>query len=97
MAGRYVPQPMDTSDIQLSEELNMLVEQMAKNVHEVWAQDRIKQGWTWGVERSDSLKTHPCLVAYEELPEEEREYDRSTALETLRLITKLGFKISSEG
>ena len=96
MKRSYVPQPMDTSDIQLPEGMDMLVELMAKNVHEVWAQNRIKQGWRWGVERSDSLKTHPCLVAYEELPEEEREYDRCTALETLKLITKLGFKISSE-
>ena len=96
MKSSYVPQPMDTSDIKLPEGMDMLVERMAKNVHEVWAQNRIKQGWRWGVERSDSLKTHPCLVAYEELPEEEREYDRCTALETLKLITKLGFKISSE-
>ena len=96
MKSSYVPQPMDTSDVQLPEGMDMLVEHMAKNVHEVWAQNRIKQGWRWGVERSDSLKTHPCLVAYEELPEEEREYDRCTALETLKLITKLGFKISSE-
>ena len=96
MKSSYVPQPMDTSDVQLPEGMDMLVELMAKNVHEVWAQNRIKQGWRWGVERSDSLKTHPCLVAYEELPEEEREYDRCTALETLKLITKLGFKISSE-
>jgi hypothetical protein len=96
MKSSYVPQPMDTSDVQLPESMDMLVELMAKNVHEVWAQNRIKQGWRWGVERSDSLKTHPCLVAYEELPEEEREYDRCTALETLKLITKLGFKISSE-
>ena len=96
MKRSYVPQPMDTSDVRLPEGMDMLVELMAKNVHEVWAQNRIKQGWRWGVERSDSLKTHPCLVAYEELPEEEREYDRCTALETLKLITKLGFKISSE-
>ena len=92
----YVPQPMDTSDIQLPEELNVLIEQMAKNVHEVWAQSRIKQGWTYGEERSDALKTHPCLVPYEELPEVEKAYDRDTALGTLRLITKLGFKITKE-
>lgn len=92
----YVPQPMDTSDIQLPEELNVLIEQMAKNVHEVWAQSRIKQGWTYGEERSDALKTHPCLVPYEELPEVEKAYDRDTALGTLRMITKLGFKITKE-
>lgn len=93
MKKNYVPQPMDTSDIQLPEELNVLIEQMAKNVHEVWAQSRIKQGWRYGNERSDALKQHPCLIPYEELPEVEKAYDRDTALETLKLISKLGFKI----
>lgn len=93
MKKNYVPQPMDTSDIQLPEELNVLIEQMAKNVHEVWAQSRIKQGWKYGNERSDALKQHPCLIPYEELPEIEKAYDRDTALETLKLISKLGFKI----
>lgn len=93
MKKNYVPQPMDTSDIQLPEELNVLIEQMAKNVHEVWAQSRIKQGWRYGTERSDALKQHPCLIPYEELPEVEKAYDRDTALETLKLISKLGFKI----
>ena len=92
----YVPQPIDTSDIRLPEELNVLIEQMAKNVHEVWAQSRIEQGWTYGEERSDALKQHPCLVPYEELPEVEKAYDRDTALGTLKLICKLGFKIEKE-
>ena len=76
----YVPQPMDTSDVQLPQELNELVEKMAKNVHEVWAQSRISQGWIYGPERSDALKHHPCLVQYEDLPEVEKAYDRDTAL-----------------
>ena len=92
----YVPQPMDISDVKLAEELNELIEQMAKNVHEVWAQGRISQGWTYGPERSDTLKTHPCLVPYEDLPEEEKDYDRNTALGTLKLIVKSGFRISKE-
>lgn len=96
MKNSYVPQPMDTSDIRLPEELNVLIEQMAKNVHDVWAQSRMEQGWTYGAERNDTLKHHPCLVAYEDLPEVEKAYDRDTALGTLKLIKKLGFKISKE-
>lgn len=96
MTKNYVPQPRDTSDIQLPEGLNVLIEQMAKNVHEVWAQSRIEQGWTYGPERNDQLKQHPCLVPYEQLPEEEKAYDRDTALGTLKLISKLGFKITKE-
>lgn len=96
MTKNYIPQPMDTSDIQLPEGLNVLIEQMAKNVHEVWAQSRMEQGWTYGPERNDQLKQHPCLVPYEQLPEDEKAYDRDTALGTLKLISKLGFKITKE-
>lgn len=90
---KYKPNPIDTSDIKLPEELNPLLEAMAKNVHEIWAQERIVQGWTFGDKRDDTLKLHPCLVAYEDLPEEEKVYDRNTSVETLKLILKLGFKI----
>lgn len=91
---KYTPQPIDTADVKLPKELEPLVEQMSKNVHEVWAESRISQGWTYGEERNDNLKTHPCLVPYEDLPEEEKEYDRNTSIGTLKLILKLGFKIS---
>jgi hypothetical protein len=92
----YRPAPMDTTDVQLPEELNELIEQMSKNVHEVWAQSRMDQGWTYGYSRNDELKHHPCLIPYEDLPEVEKAYDRDTALGTLKLITKLGFKIIKE-
>ena len=90
----YTPQPIDTTGVELPEELEMLVEQMSKNVHEVWSETRIQQGWTYGEQRNDELKTHPCLIPYEELPESEKEYDRNTSIGTLKLIMKLGFKIS---
>ena len=92
--NNYTPQPIDTSDVELPKELEALVEQMSKNVHEVWAETRIKQGWKYGSERNDELKTHPCLIPYEELPEDEKEYDRNTSIGTLKLIMKLGFDIS---
>lgn len=90
----YTPQPIDTTDVVLPKELEQLVEEMSKNVHEVWAETRIKQGWKYGEQRNDELKTHPCLVPYEDLPEEEKEYDRNTSIGTLKLIMKLGFKIN---
>ena len=90
----YIPQPIDTTGVELPKELEQLVEQMSKNVHEVWSETRISQGWKYGEERNDEQKTHPCLVPYEELPEEEKEYDRNTCIGTLKLILKLGFKIS---
>ena len=90
----YKPQPIDTSDVRLPIELEELVEEMSKNVHEVWASERVSEGWTYGKQRDEEQKTHPCLVPYEELPEEEKEFDRNTSVGTLKLIMKLGFKIS---
>lgn len=92
----YNPQPIDTSDIELPEELNPLLEAMAKNVHEVWAQTRIAQGWQYGPERNDAEKRHPMLIPYEDLPEGEKLYDRNTSVETLKLILKLGFVIEKK-
>ena len=90
----YTPQPIDTSDVELPQELLDLGEQIAKNVHDVWSLGRINEGWTYGPERNDAEKKHPCLVPYEELPESEKDYDRNTVQETLRLIMKLGFGIT---
>lgn len=91
---KYVPNPVDTTDVKLPMELESLVEEMAKNVHEVWAQTRISQGWSFGEERNDATKKHPCLVPHEELSEEEKTYDRNTSVQTLKLILKFGFKIT---
>lgn len=92
----YMPRPADTSEVRLPEELLPLIEEMARNVHEVWAQNRMNEGWTYGVRRDDNAKKHPCLVPYEELPESEKEYDRATSQETLKLILKSGFEISKK-
>ena len=89
----YTPNPVDTSEVVLSEDLLELTEKIAENVHEVWAVGRIKEGWTYGEVRDDSKKTTPCLVPYDELPDSEKEYDRNTALETIRLIISLGYEV----
>ena len=92
----YNPNPVDTTDVILSADLLELTEEIAENVHEVWAQGRIREGWTYGAERNDEKKETPCLVPYNELPESEKAYDRNTALETVKLIVKLGYRIEKE-
>lgn len=89
----YKPNPMDTTDIVLSDDLLELTEKIAENVHEVWSQGRIKEGWKYGAVRDDAKKETPCLVPYSELPENEKDFDRNTALETIKLIVKLGYHI----
>ena len=88
----YVPSPAILA-VELPPELLELSESIAKNVHEVWAQNRMAEGWTYGPERDDAKRQTPCLVPYEELPESEKAYDRNTALETLRFIVSLGYDI----
>jgi ryanodine receptor 2 len=89
----YEPKPIDTSDVTLDDDIIKLGELLAENTHEVWAEQRIGDGWTYGEVRDDAKKEHPCLVPYSELSDSEKEYDRSTSLQTLKLITKLGYKI----
>lgn len=95
-APAYTPHPVDTSSICLPPDLEPLAEQLARNVHEVWAQSRLAEGWTYGPQRNDTLKQHPCLVPYDELPEIEKDYDRHTSISTLKLILKMGFRITKD-
>lgn len=92
----YTPKPICTDDIKLSDDILELCELIAKNTHDVWAQSRIREGWVYGEMRDDEKKCHPCLVPYEQLPESEKDYDRDTSMETLKLVIKLGYKIIKE-
>ncbi len=92
----YTPKPLDTNDVEVPAELISLLEEISKNVHEVWAAQRINEGWKYGVLRDDLKKTTPCLVPYEKLPETEKVYDRKTALETLKFILKMGYSIKKD-
>ena len=89
----YNPNPIDLSDVTLDSSLESLVEALAENVHDTWAKGRIDDGWTYGPVRDDVKKHHPCLVPYGELPESEKEYDRNTAISTLKFIVKMGYEI----
>lgn len=92
----YSPSPIDTSHVAISAEVEQLMELLARNTHEVWAKGRMDAGWTYGEQRDDARKKHPCLVPYEDLPEEEKEYDRRTAMEAIRTIMSLGFLIAKD-
>lgn len=92
----YTPKPIDTSDIKLPEELLALTERIAANVHDVWACGRISEGWIYGEAKDPEKKTTPLLVPYEELPESEKDYDRKTALETLKVVLSLNYSIKRE-
>lgn len=90
----YIPKPEDTSMVKLSDEIIEITEIIAKNTHENWAKNKISDGWTFDEKLDVGKKTHPCLVEYEKLAEEDKVYDRVTAMETVKLLIKMGYKIT---
>lgn len=89
----YVPKPLNTESIKLSEDLLELSERLAENTHDCWARQKMQDGWRYGPVQDHSEKLHPCLVPYDELTEDQKEYDRITSLETLKMICALGYRI----
>ena len=83
-----------TENIELSADLLELTELLASHIHQVWAQQRIAEGWKYGAKRDDERKEHPCLIPYEILPENEKQYDRNTALGTIRFLIGQGYEIT---
>ena len=92
----YVPKPIDTSGVRLDKELLALSETLASNNHDVWARQRLADGWRYGPVRDDRRKQHPSLVSYDELPESEQRYDLNTVLETLKATIALGYRIERD-
>jgi ryanodine receptor 2 len=88
------PRPIDTTQIVLPTDVVALTEKLAENTHNVWAAQRSAHGWTYGPKRDEARQQHPCLVPYGDLPEAEKEYDRATAMQTLKLILSLGYTIT---
>ena len=96
VAQTYKPAPLDLSDVSLPESLTELTEAIAENTHEVWSQSRIAEGWTYGPVRDEDTRKHPDLLPYSDLPDSEKEYDRATAMNAIKLIVKLGYRIEKK-
>lgn len=90
----YNPQPINVEDISLDADLEDLTEAIAENAHDIWGRARMDEGWTYGPVRDDAKKQHPDLVPYSQLPDSEKEYDRIMAMNTLRLVRRLGYDIT---
>lgn len=93
----YRPHPIDLSDVELPDDIEYLREAIAENAHEIWAEARQSEGWTYGSERNDQLKQTPDMVPYSDLTDSEREYDRKMAMNTIKLLRKLGYEIVKRG
>ncbi|MHA1983587.1 MAG: RyR domain-containing protein [Candidatus Hodarchaeales archaeon] len=90
----YKPKPLDTSSIELPEDLEKLTEFLALNVHELWSQEKLSEGWEFGEKHDDNSKKTPNLVPYDMLPDHMKEYDRKTAIGTIKIIISLGYHIT---
>ncbi|XP_023320280.1 ryanodine receptor isoform X3 [Eurytemora carolleeae] len=92
----YIPQPVDTSTIQLPSFVENIRDKLAENIHEMWAMGKIEAGWTHGERRDDTMGLHPCLTQFQNLPQAEKRYNVQLAVQTLRTIIALGYNISMD-
>jgi|GEM_PF-3337192 hypothetical protein len=92
-AKTYKPKPQNTSRVRLSRAMKNLIEELARNTHEVWAKERIAQGWKYGPKRDDARKQHPSLVPYEKLTKKEKAFDQKTAGEVIKVLLAMGYRI----
>lgn len=93
MNTKYIPKPIDTSKVVIPPELKELAELLAENAHENWSHKRMEDGWRYGVLRNDAEKLHPDLIPYAELSDGEKEFDRVTSMETIKVLLALGYEI----
>ncbi len=93
----YDPKPLDARHLELPAGIGELIERLAEHNHDIWARQRMTDGWTYGPTRDDATKQHPDLVPYAELPESEKEYDRQTAIGLVKAILALGYRIEKQG
>ncbi|XP_077408297.1 ryanodine receptor 3 isoform X2 [Vanacampus margaritifer] len=93
MSNGYKPAPLDLSDVKLSAGQEVLVDKLAENAHNVWAKDRIKQGWTYGIQQDLKSRRNPRLVPYALLDERTKKSNRDSLREAIRTMVGYGYDI----
>ncbi|XP_070139394.1 ryanodine receptor [Drosophila kikkawai] len=87
----YKPAPLDLSAVTLTPKLEELVDQLAENTHNLWARERIQQGWTYGLNEDSDNHRSPHLVPYGKVDEAIKKANRDTASETVRTLLVYGY------
>nr|XP_030130379.3 ryanodine receptor 3 isoform X4 [Taeniopygia guttata] len=93
MSNGYKPAPLDLSEVKLLPSQEFLVDKLAENAHNVWAKDRIKQGWTYGIQQDLKNKRNPRLVPYALLDERTKKSNRDSLREAVRTFAGYGYSI----
>uniref|UniRef100_A0A336KLC6 CSON012070 protein n=1 Tax=Culicoides sonorensis TaxID=179676 RepID=A0A336KLC6_CULSO len=89
----YKPAPLDLSAVTLNPKMEELVDQLAENTHNLWAKERIQQGWTYGLEEDSDNFRSPHLVPYSKVDEAIKKANRDTASETVRTLLVYGYNL----
>ncbi|KAM7397959.1 hypothetical protein PAMA_006028 [Pampus argenteus] len=89
----YKPAPLDLNHVKLTPNQNTLVERLAENGHNVWARDRVRQGWTYSIVQDIMNKRNPRLVPYNLLDEKTKKTNRDTVCAAVRTLIGYGYNI----
>ena len=89
--------PSTTSDDTVAGLVERNIELLAEAEHDGWMEQKYRDGWTHGATRDETAKTHPCLVRYAILSEQEKDKDRSAVRHYVDIVGLSGHKIVEAG
>ncbi|KAF1563538.1 UNVERIFIED_CONTAM: Ryanodine receptor 2, partial [Eudyptes pachyrhynchus] len=91
----YKPAPMDLSFIKLTPSQEAMVDKLAENAHNVWARDRIRQGWTYGIQQDVKNRRNPRLVPYALLDDRTKKSNKDSLREAVRTLLGYGYNLEA--
>ncbi|XP_028826293.1 ryanodine receptor 2 isoform X5 [Denticeps clupeoides] len=95
LSSGYKPAPMDLSHIKLASTQEAMVDKLAENAHNVWARDRIRQGWTYGIQQDVKNRRNPRLVPYVLLDERTKKSNKDSLREAVRTLLGYGYNLEA--
>ncbi|XP_053461566.1 ryanodine receptor 2 isoform X1 [Nycticebus coucang] len=95
LTSGYKPAPMDLSFIKLTPSQEAMVDKLAENAHNVWARDRIRQGWTYGIQQDVKNRRNPRLVPYTLLDDRTKKSNKDSLREAVRTLLGYGYHLEA--
>ncbi|XDC62019.1 hypothetical protein R6Z07M_013201 [Ovis aries] len=93
MSNGYKPAPLDLSHVRLTPAQTTLVDRLAENGHNVWARDRVAQGWSYSAVQDIPARRNPRLVPYRLLDEATKRSNRDSLCQAVRTLLGYGYNI----
>ncbi|MCP9259463.1 Ryanodine receptor 44F [Dirofilaria immitis] len=93
----FKPHPLDSHGVILDDNVFPLIDALAKNTHNVWAREKIRRGWTFGLNEFVNMnqKRTPHLVPYEVVDQRIKEANRESASEFVKALQLFGIFLES--